>query len=245
MSDQLVLVTGASSTIGKALVPQLVSAGYSVLAQTRTPCAELEQLAQLQSARCRTIQVDLLASNLGEVVAASVAAAPGTLYGLVHLPSAPLTLEPAVKSSLDDFRRHMDVSVLSLHVIVASLWRAIKSSGDFRLVAANSAGAALKVPPKGMAPYLVAKAALTQYLNCLDAELRGSNAKFNQVSPEMFRSPLLNELPDYLVEQLAGVMDAGQGNYLEPPRDIVPLILYLLSPAAQNVRGQIIEISKK
>ena len=94
------------------------------------------------------------------------------------------------------------------------------------------------MPPKGFGPYLISKAAAASYFDCLDAEYRERYVNVNQILPGMFRSPLLENLPEFVIESLVDAKDS----VLRPDTDLVPLILYFLSPAGANVRGQKISV---
>ena len=246
MNKKVVLVTGAGSTIGKSLIPKLLDAGYSVLAQVRHVDAQLANMAADSSERLRLLAVDLRSDELGSIVAEAIANGSWMISGLIHLPSAPLKLEPLPRTYLYDLRSHMDVAVYSLHAIISSLWKAIRKSEDFRLIAVNTSAICSALPPKGMTPYLVSKGALTPYLRCVESELRNAKVTVNQISPDMFRSPLIDALPAYVVEQFAGGVSENneKSNAIDPNKDIVPTIMFLLSPDARKITGANILITR-
>lgn len=246
MNKKVVLVIGAGSTIGKSLIPKLLDAGYSVLAQVRNADAQLANMSSESGESLRLLAVDLCSDELGSIVAEAIAKESWRFSGLIHLPSAPLKLEPLPRTHLDDFRSHMDVAVYSLHAIVSSLWKAIRSSEDFRLIAVNTSAICSALPPKGMTPYLVSKGALTHYLRCVGSELRSAKVTVNQISPDMFRSPLIDALPAYVVEQFAGGASENNEklNAIDPNMDIVPTIMFLLSPDTKKITGANILITR-
>ena len=64
--------------------------------------------------------------------------------------------------------------------------------------------------PKGFGAYAVAKAALNQYLKCLRAEVQSHNIIVCQIIPGMFKSPLLANIPNYVIEKT--ISDATNTN---------------------------------
>lgn len=247
MNQKIILVTGASSTIGKSLLPQLLAEGYSVIAQVRQPTSELLKVAASSNNRLHLVSVDLRSNTLGPVVSEALANRREALAGLIHLPSAPLKLEPLPRVTLNDFSNHIEVSLYSLHALISIFWKDIRKSEDFRIVAVNTAAIHTQLPPKGMTPYLTSKAALTQYLSCIEAELLGCNVTINQISPDMFRSPLIDALPSYIVDQFAGseTENLDNTNLIHPESDIVPVIIFLMSSKARKITGQNIRIARK
>lgn len=246
MKKKVVLVIGSASTIGKSLIPKLLDAGYFVLAQVRHIDAQLAKMSEDSGERLRLLAVDLRSDELGSIVAEAIANEQWIISGLIHLPSAQLKLEPLPRTYLDDLRSHMEVAVYSLHAIVSSLWKAIRKSEDFRIIAINTSAICSALPPKGMTPYLVSKGALTQYLRCVASELRNAKVTVNQISPDMFRSPLIDALPAYVVEQFAGgtAENNEKSNAIDPNTDIVPTIMFLLSPNARKITGANILITR-
>ena len=85
---------------------------------------------------------------------------------------------------------------------------------------------------------MVAKAAASAYLDCVDAEYREKGVKVNQILPSMFRSLLLKNLPEYIVDTSISNGIGGPFSELSPDGDVASLIVYLLSPAGVNGRSQ-------
>ena len=236
--NKTILVIGASSSIGIPLVEELLSEGYAVIAQFRTGAKRLERCKDVYKNTLTLIQLDFEAENLDLLVEKLLALCDEKLFAVIHLPSVPPSIQPLSKTSVDDFELHFRLQIKSLHLIFKGLHKLLINSNDFRVIGVNTEIITKKPPPKGLATYILAKAAASCYLDCLDSEYREKSIKINQILPGMFRSPLLNKIPEYVVEAMTGELDSSDDNALCPERDLVPLIVYLLSPSASHIRGQ-------
>jgi NAD(P)-dependent dehydrogenase (short-subunit alcohol dehydrogenase family) len=237
-----VLVIGASSSIGTPLVDQLLGGGFYVIAQFRTISPDLDRLQDKYVDDLKLFQLDFESEDVVDNVTELLALCPENLFGVVHLPSVPPSMKPLYKTKIEEIYEHFDLQIKSLHYVFGRLHKKLSKSNDFRIVGINTEITGMKLPPKGLSSYVIAKAAAASYLDCLDVEYRGKGVKVNQILPGMFRSPLLSNLPEFVIESLVGRLDEDDGSSLRPDRDIVSLILYLLSPDGINVRGQKISV---
>jgi len=235
---KVVLVIGASSSIGIPLVFRLLSDGFHVIGQFRTSSEQLTRLSLEFPDALKLFQLDFDSKDVVEKMMGLLALCQENLFAVVHLPSFPLSIKPLHKTDIEEIYQHLDLQMKSLHYVFAGLHKKIVRSKDFRIVGVNSMITGMAVPPKGLGPYSIAKAAAASYLDCLEAEYQERNVNVNQILPGIFRSPLLENLPEFIVEALVD----GKDRVLRPDADLVPLIQYLLSTAGANVRGQKISV---
>jgi len=239
-----VLVIGASSSIGTPLVDQLLAGGFYVIAQFRRKSSDLGILQDKYPVDLKLFQLDFESDSAGDDVADLLANCPADLFAVIHLPSSPPSMKPLYKTEMHEIYQHFDLQIKSLHYVFGGLHKKLSKSKDFRIVGINTEITGMKLPPKGLGSYAIAKAAAATYFDCIDSEYRGKGVKVNQILPGMFRSPLLSNLPEFVVESLVGGLNEDNGDSLCPVRDLVSLILYLLSPAGINIRGQKISVGQ-
>ena len=234
---KIVLVIGASSSIGIPLIDKLLCQDFHVVGQYRTLSPKLEAMRQQFPRRLELFNLDFNEENSDKKISELIQLCHSDLFAMVHLPSVMPTIKPLRKSIVNDFFEHFDLQIRSLHSIICGLHKVLSKAEDFRLIGVNTEYSAMQMPPKGLAPYVVAKAAALSYLDCVDAEYREKGVKVNQILPGMFRSPLLKDIPEYVIE---GNVNNGSNKNIElcPDKDIASMIAYLLSPAGVNVRGQ-------
>ncbi|MBK7622967.1 MAG: SDR family oxidoreductase [Kineosporiaceae bacterium] len=227
----LAVVTGATGTLGSALVARFAAAGLAVLAVSRSGDA----VGAGESA--------CLAADLGsdDAVAAIRDALPaGDLAIAVHavgLPSAPgvLAVEPTMLARAVDLK-------------AGGLLRLLHAVED-RLVTGSrlvAVGGHLGIEPTEHAPLAgVANAALANLVRQLTGPLGRRGASVHLVAPGPFESPR--------VEALAAAKASGRGVPLEQvhaemaaeypsgrlpsPDDVAQVIALLLDPAASVLNG--------
>ncbi len=175
-ADQPILVTGASSGIGNALVRHLAERGHTTYATARKE-RDLAALVELEN----VVPVPLDVRNVDQVSEARelVLARGGGLYGLVNNAGiGPLGLF----STWTDEELHdlFDVNVFGVHRVTnAFLDMLLRAQG--RVVNIGSQGG--MITKKYYGPYTMTKFALEAYTETLDAELAPYGVRVSVVQP--------------------------------------------------------------
>jgi 3-oxoacyl-[acyl-carrier protein] reductase len=91
-----------------------------------------------------------------------------------------------------------------------------------------------------MAPYVVAKAALTSYMKCLAVEFGPKGIRANTVAPGMTETALLASVPDRLRKVAAAQTPLRR---LAKPADVAGAVSYLVSDDAAYVNGHTMLVS--
>ncbi|WP_344996486.1 SDR family NAD(P)-dependent oxidoreductase [Tsukamurella soli] len=159
------LVTGCSSGIGKATALALVDAGFVTWATARRP----ETLADLQTAGCRTLRLDVTDEDSRNRAVAAVEAEHGHVAVLVN--NAGYAQPGAVEeTSLDSYRTQFEVNVFGLVRMCQLVLPAMRRAGGGTIVNLGS-GAGLVAPPLSSA-YAMSKYSLEALSDSLRFEVR-------------------------------------------------------------------------
>ena len=189
MSPRSVVVTGASTGIGRATVLELVSAGFHVFATVRRE-ADAEGLRRQFPEVVTPLIMDLLDEDsvraAGEVVRAN-----GPLFGLVNNAGAafpgPLEIIP-----IEVFRRQLEVNLtaqlLVTQVMLPALRRSAEAVGDARIIMIGSIGGRIAGPMLGA--YSTAKHGLVGLSGSLRAELAPAKIKVVLIEPGAIATPI-------------------------------------------------------
>jgi NAD(P)-dependent dehydrogenase (short-subunit alcohol dehydrogenase family) len=187
--QRAVVVTGASTGIGRATVVELVSAGFQVFATVRRE-ADAESLRTQFPEVVTPVIMDLLDEDsvraAGEVVRAN-----GPLFGLVNNAGAafpgPLEIIP-----IEVFRRQLEVNLtaqlLVTQVMLPALRRSAEAFGDARIIMIGSIGGRIAGPMLGA--YSAAKHGLVGLSGSLRAELVPSKIKVVLIEPGAIATPI-------------------------------------------------------
>jgi NAD(P)-dependent dehydrogenase (short-subunit alcohol dehydrogenase family) len=184
-----VVVTGASTGIGRATVLELVGAGFPVFGTVRRE-ADADSLRQQFPELVTPLIMDLLDEDsvraAGEVVNAA-----GPLFGLVNNAGAalpgPLELIP-----IEVFRRQIEINLtaqlLVTQVMLPALHRSADQVGDARIIMIGSISGRLSGPMLG--GYGAAKHGLAGLSSSLRAELAPFKIKVLLIEPGAVATPI-------------------------------------------------------
>lgn len=186
-TPRAVVVTGASTGIGRACASRLDRRGYRVFAGVRR-AVDADGLTAAASHRLVPILLDVTdaASIAAATDAVSRAVSPGGLAGLVNnagiAVAAPLEFVP-----LDDLRRQFEVNVIG-QVAVTQAFLPLLRRAHGRIVNIGSVSGRLASPLAG--PYAASKFALEALTDALRRELAPWDIEVVIVEPGNVATPL-------------------------------------------------------
>jgi NAD(P)-dependent dehydrogenase (short-subunit alcohol dehydrogenase family) len=184
-----VVVTGASTGIGRSTVVELVGAGFQVFGTVRRE-ADAESLRQQFPELVTPLFMDLLDEDsvraAGEVVNAA-----GPLFGLVNNAGAALP-GPLEIIPIEVFRRQIEINLtaqlLVTQVMLPALHRSADEVGDARIIMIGSISGRLSGPMLG--GYGAAKHGLAGLSSSLRAELAPFKIKVLLIEPGAIATPI-------------------------------------------------------
>jgi NAD(P)-dependent dehydrogenase (short-subunit alcohol dehydrogenase family) len=168
-----IVVTGASTGIGRAAVFALLEQGFRVFAGVRDPAAaaRLADAAPAGSGdRLQTLMLDVTNASQLAAAAGSVERAVGEsgLWGLLN--NAGITVNgPLEHADLDGLRRQLEVNVVG-QVAVTQAFIPLLRRARGRIVNIGSVAGFMAMP--GLGPYAMSKHAMEAFSDSLRRELR-------------------------------------------------------------------------
>lgn len=206
-----VLVTGASSGIGRATVERLAGGGYHVYAGVRRPAdgAALQQATREAAAPGEVTPLLLDVTDQAQIAAAAQAAAGHVgavgLAGLVN--NAGIGgFSPLELTSAGDFRRLLEVNVTG-QLAVTQAFLPLLRQAQGRIVMVGSIGTRFTPPFTG--PLAASKSALTTMAEALRQELAPWNIRVVVIEPGSIRTDAVGKLRSDAA-QLISQADPGQ-----------------------------------
>jgi NAD(P)-dependent dehydrogenase (short-subunit alcohol dehydrogenase family) len=234
---KVVLVTGASSGIGKQIAIDLSFVGYEVYLQGRDKERLAGTLNEMHAQELHKIlQWDLLDfSSYDEKITDLT-----YLDGVVHSAgiSSKLTLLPFVK--LDNLRKIQDTNLNSIIIILSKLWKLKKFNKNGSIVLLSSASADNGVV--GTLAYAVSKGAINSAVKVLASEFAAKNIRVNAISPGMVKTPM----QEMFASSMGGdSLEKDIANYLlgyGETKDVSNLVKFLLSEESKWITGSNMKI---
>ena len=165
MSQQIVLITGASSGFGALAARALARAGHTVYASMRETAgrnaaqvAAAADYAREHRVDLRTLELDIASQASAEAAVAAVIAAHGRLDVLVHN-AGHMAFGPAEAFAPEQFAQLYDSNVLGAQRVNRAALPHLRAQRRGLLLWVSSSSARGGTPPY-LAPYFAAKAAM-------------------------------------------------------------------------------------
>ena len=226
LAGRVVLVTGGSGGIGRALCAAFAEAGAKVAIASRNPAAEGADLA----VKCDVRELAQCAAAVGQVVEKL-----GRLDVLVNNHGANF-LAPAAAISQNGWRAILSVVLDGTFHMSRAAFEALRESGRGRVIsiaATTAFGGSPLMSPSG-----AGKAGMISLMESLAVEWAPFNITCNSVSPGPVDTQGANKRlwaspEDY--EKVARRVPLG--HRLATPADVVGPVLFLASDAASFITG--------
>jgi len=226
-SGRSILVTGASSGIGRATVEALCASGASVVAAARN-VNELARLAE--ETGCEPLMLDV--SDEAAIDEAFASLDP--FDGLVNCAGIAL-LERAVDTTAASFDRVMAVNTRGAVLVAKHVARAMLEARRAGSIVNVSSQAALVALDEHLS-YSASKAALDAVTRALCIELGPSGIRVNSVNPTVTLTPMAVQAWSDPVKRDPALQAIPLRRFAEPEEVAAP-ILFLLSDAASMISG--------
>lgn len=196
-SPRAVLVTGASSGIGKRIALTLAEQGFYVYAGAR----KAEDIAALSAIdNVEGLRLDVTRQQDIDAAVLTVRKAGRGLYGLVNNAGVFL-FDPMIEVSERDLQFIFDVNVFGPYRVTRAFAPLIVESRG-RITTTGSIASAYAGSLFG--PYSMTKAAMASYTEALSSEMRKFDVAVSIVQPGNFRSDIMQNMQRRMAELSSG-----------------------------------------
>ena len=241
LKDQVALVTGGSRGIGRGVVLALAREGAKVTFvyhSNKEAAAQLEQEVASAGGVAKGVQADVSDSAAAEAVVAGVLAEHGRVDILVNNAGV-IRDKLFLKMDADDWNSVIGTNLTGTFAFckAVSQQMAFKQRSG-RII--NVSSIAADHVNKGQANYAASKGAVNSFTRVLAAELGGRNVLVNAVAPGFIATDM-----SQAVRNLAGEDNLKKlipVKRLGTPEDIAGVVVFLCSPAAAYITGQVITV---
>jgi NAD(P)-dependent dehydrogenase (short-subunit alcohol dehydrogenase family) len=234
--ERWIVVSGASSGIGRAVAVDLAKRGARVVLMGRR-AEELEATSKLcgGSSRAEIVAIDLSHTDEIALAVAAVVKKIGRVYGFCHSAGVVQTLPLSAMTS-ERLRSMMDVNFLAgLELARAITRRDSMDTAGGSLLWIASVYAHVGAP--GQVGYCATKGAITAAIRSMALELAPRKIRVNSLSPGFVRTPMTDASGSRMSEeQWARIVDMhplGTG----APEDVARAAAFMLHPSNTWVTG--------
>jgi gluconate 5-dehydrogenase len=241
VADQVVLVSGGSRGIGRALAAGFAQRDARVVITGREEATLAATAREISTGRhpvecvtCDVAQPEEIARALETVVARC-----GRIDTLLNV--AGVNRRKRLEAvTLDDYDFILDINLRGAFLVAQGVGKQMLAQGGGGSIL-NIDSLNTSAPLKGVAPYAMSKAGLQMLTRSMALEWSGRGVRVNSLAPGFILTDLTQKLWSDPTMQAWGVTNTPMGR-LGQPGDLVGTAIFLSSPAAAFVTGQVIYV---
>jgi 3-oxoacyl-[acyl-carrier protein] reductase len=242
-SEEVAWVTGSSTGIGRASAVALAHQGCRVAVHyNRSEDEAREVIEQISSSGGEAMLVGGDVSDAGEVerMAREIEDRYGRLDVLVNNAGSLIERRNFSEMTEDLWDRVMSVNLKSVFLCSKAVLPMMKRQGRGRIINMTSVAARNGGGP-GSAAYASAKGGVSTLTRAMAKELVSENILVNGVAPGIITTPFHDRFtPPDVRERMTAVIPIGREG---TPEEVAGAVLFLASPWANYLVGEIIEVN--
>lgn len=237
-SNNTVLVTGASSGIGRAIAARLASDGFDVAvhySSNRKGGQQTLDVVEAAGRSGRLLQFDVRDTEATAAAIESDIEANGAYYGVVC--NAGISKDGAFPMlSKDDWQQVIDVNLNGLYnVLKPVVMPMVRRRKPGRIVTISSVSGV--IGNRGQSNYSASKAGIIGATKALAVELAKREITVNCVAPGLIESEMTEALP------MDKIMDMIPLRRIGRPDEVAATVSFLCSPEAGYITRQVISVN--
>jgi 3-oxoacyl-[acyl-carrier protein] reductase len=238
VKDQVVIVTGSTRGIGKAVAEKLVEEGAKVVICGRNPERVEQVVTELKNKGGEVLGVaaDVSDFNQAKKLVDETLKTYGRVDALVN--NAGITRDNLLALMKEnDWDEVMRVNLKGAFNCVKHVVRPMMKQRKGKII--NITSVVGITGNAGQANYAASKAGLIGFTKSLAKELAGRNILCNAIAPGFIDTDMTKELPEKVKESL---LQSIPLNRFGTGEDIARVVLFLISDLSDYITGQVINV---
>jgi 3-oxoacyl-[acyl-carrier protein] reductase len=239
LEGQIVLVTGATRGIGKAIALTLGSSGASVIG-TATSQAGADNISKMlvdNQISGKGIVLDVKDSDQISSLGESIKKDFGSIDILVN--NAGITRDNILlRMKEDEWEDIIDTNLSSIYKMSKSVLRGMIKKRSGRIISITSVVGAMG--NAGQSNYAAAKAGMIGFTKSLAREVGVRGITVNAIAPGFIETDMTDSLPDDQKEALASQIPMGR---LGTTDEIAQAVLFLAGDGGSYITGQTLHVN--
>ena len=243
LQNQITLITGASSGIGRATAVAMALQGARVgvnYLKNQTGAEETVEAIRKSGGQALAIRADVTSGADVRAMVAAVRRQWGRIGVLVNNAGDLLARRTLTDMTEEYWDQIMALNLKSAFLCVKAVWEEMAARKTGCIVNITSIAGRNGGGP-GAAAYAAAKGGLLTYTKGLAKELAPYGVRVNAVAPGVIATPYHKRYspPELFQKYLATIPMARAGT----PEEVADVIVFLASPAARYMTGETVEVN--
>jgi 3-oxoacyl-[acyl-carrier protein] reductase len=238
VSGKVVLVTGASRGIGRAIAEALASAGATVVLGARDEAKLAEAVDAIVSSggRASSVPLDVCRRESVDTALAAVLERHGRVDGLVN--NAGITRDNLLlRMKAEEWEAVLSTNLTGVYHCTQAVLRPMLKQRSGRIV--NVTSVVGITGNAGQANYAASKAGVIGFTKSVAREVASRAITVNAVAPGFIDTEMTAAMTDKAKEAITTSIPMGR---VGTPADVAGAVTFLLSDAAAYVTGQVLGV---
>ena len=238
LSGQTAIVTGASQGIGRAIAFSLGAAGANVacIARNAEKLADTVKVITDAGGTAGAFSCDVTQGESVTKVVAEVVEKWGKLDVLVN--NAGITRDQLIpRMSDEDWDAVLDTNLKGTFLFSREAAKLMRRSRSGRII--NITSVSGLIGNSGQCNYSASKAGVVGFTRTLASELAARKVTVNAIAPGFIETDMSAELGEVVLGEMTKRIPAKR---LGQPTDVADAVLFLASPAASYITGQVLTV---
>ncbi len=236
LQGKVVLVTGASRGIGRAIAEAFVERGATVVG-TATSAGGAAAISQYLGDKGCGLELNVTDPASVEGLFSAIKAQYGDVDVLIN--NAGITRDNLLMRMKDDeWQDILDTNLTSLYRLSKPVLRSMMKKRHGRIISIGSVVGTMG--NAGQTNYAAAKAGLIGFTKSLAREVASRGITVNAVAPGFIETDMTQALNE---EQRAAILSQVPAHRLGDPKEIAAAVLFLASDEAAYITGETLQVN--
>jgi 3-oxoacyl-[acyl-carrier protein] reductase len=238
LANQIAVVTGAGRGIGRAIALKFANEGADVVVVSRTQENSEKVVAEIRALgrKAWAFAVDVADAAAVNAAAEKILAEAGKVDILVN--NAGVTRDGLLMRMADaDWDLVLNTNLKGAFLVTKAFSRAMIKARSGRII--NISSVIGLIGNAGQCNYAASKAGLIGFTQSVAKELAGRGITVNAIAPGFIQTDMTSELKEEMKTALLKQIPLGSFGEAD---DIAGAALYLASPSARYVTGQVLTV---